>query len=583
MQTLARNTKRLVVAVSNGVLQEGLAGAFDLSSKLGTNVNTELTHAKLRILSIMMMTSYGAIMVHMGFAPPDNMVLVYLGIVTLILAVMFLVWVAKSPVGQSWRHWLAMVHDYAAMTTAMAFGGAPFMPLYAFALCAVVGHGLRYGRNALWAATALLTGSLAFIMTVSDYWRSQPFIGVALAATTLMLPPYVGSLLARLQNAYKAEQEASLSKSKFLAQASHDLRQPIHAISLFTACLRDAGLRPQEIEMVDNIDRSLQGVSHLFKSLLDVSTLDSGRVQPRFETVAVGNIVADVVTQNLESAQRNGCTVRMVPCTLHIIADKALLLTMLQNIVSNAVKYASGSKIVVGCRRRKNKVSVYVIDQGPGIAPHYQRHVFDEFYQIRERGDRDIEGVGLGLSIVKRLADVLGIEVQLQSVPGKGTSVSLNELKISRTPSFESRHVTACAPVGVAGLQILLVEDDMDVLKATASLLERWGCVVQAERSIPVKMNSCDLLITDYDLGNKITGTECITEVQRRLGKPVRAVIMSGHDTTRIRQDLNDDSIPILSKPVRPVELRSVIIAAAMEASSPPVKSTMDAVVTDHL
>ncbi len=538
-----------------------------MAINLKKDINTDLVHAVLRVTSIVCMTTYGAVLVGTGLAEPEDGRLIYLGIATLVTSLLFLLWVVKSSYGQSWRHWLAMLHDYSAMTIAMALGGAPFMPVYAFALCTVVGHGLRYGREALWGATAILVGSLLVTMTFSDYWQNNIYLGITMIVTTLMLPIYVGILLSRLQTAYRAEQELSLSKSKFLAQASHDLRQPIHAISLFTACLRDAGLARKELEMVDNIDRSLQGVSRLFKSLLHVSTLDSGRVVPKFENIAIADIVEDVVRQNRENGLRNGCEIRIVKCGKRVITDRALLTTMLQNIVNNAIKYAPGSTVLIGCRRGGVTLSLSVIDQGPGIEDNHQARVFDEFYQIRERGDRDVEGVGLGLSIVSRLAKLLSLKVCLSSRLGSGTVVTLSGIPVAAAPAPSLGRPPARATASVEGLQILLVEDDEAVLTATASLLRRWGCEVEAVQSIPTRSIFCDLLITDFDLGGKVTGSDCIAEVRRLADWDVPAVVMSGHDATRVREEIGDETIPILSKPVRPAELRSVIMAAAMDAS----------------
>jgi signal transduction histidine kinase/CheY-like chemotaxis protein len=538
-----------------------------LAISIRDNVNTDLVHAVLRVVSIICMTSYGAILVGTGIADPEDTQLVYLGIGALITSLLFLLWVAKSSFGQEWRHWIAMVHDYAAMTIAMALGGEAFMPIYAFALCTVVGHGLRYGRAALWGATTILVVSLVITISFSDYWHNHIYLAATLVVTTLMLPIYVGILLSRLQSAYKAEQEASLSKSKFLAQASHDLRQPIHAISLFTACLRDAGLGRQELQMVDNIDRSLQGVSRLFKSLLDVSTLDSGRVVPKFENVAIADIIDDVVRQNSENGLRNGCRIRIVECSQRVITDRALLTTMLQNIVNNAIKYAAGGDILIGCRRESGRIAICVFDRGPGIADRHQARVFDEFYQVRERGDRDVEGVGLGLSIVERLANLLSLRVRLRSTHGRGTAVILSGIPVATVPVALKGRPPARSTASVEGLQILLVEDDEAVLNATASLLRRWGCEVQAVQNVPSRLAPCDLLITDFDLGERVTGTDCIAQVRRLAGWEVPAVVMSGHDAVRVREDIADDQVPVLSKPVRPAELRSVIMAAAMDAS----------------
>jgi CheY-like chemotaxis protein len=330
--------------------------------------------------------------------------------------------------------------------------------------------------------------------------------------------------------------------------------------------LRDANLQPKELQMVENIDRSLQSVSRLFKSLLDISTLDSGRVTPKYENIAIAEIIDDVLRQNYETAQLSGIELRAVTCNAIVDVDQALFTTMLQNIVNNALKYAGGRTILVACRRRSGRLAVQVYDQGPGIPVEHQTKVFEEFYQIRERGDKDVEGVGLGLPIVRRLGRLLDIHVELRSVPGKGTCVTLGNLPIVRKQDRSEMKTLTGQSTTVSGLRVLLVEDDEAVLAATASLLRRWGCEVQAELAIPKKLSEYDLLITDFDLGGGITGTDCIRSVRERSGKGVPAVVMSGHDEARVREDLGSADIPILSKPVRPAELRSIIVVKALEA-----------------
>ncbi|SES26184.1 HAMP domain-containing sensor histidine kinase [Rhizobium sp. NFR03] len=478
-------------------------------------------------------------------------------------------WMRTHPGEQPWRRTIAIVCDIPSLTYTLANGGAGMMPLFALLLWVTVGNGLRFGPRILIASTAMALVSIAVAALFNDYMRQNPYIVVTLIATAVLVPAYIFVLMKRVQRAYIAAQEANLSKSRFLAQASHDLRQPVHAISLFTACLRDADLRQSELGMVDNIDRSLQSISRLFKSLLDVSTLDSGKVVPRYEAVAIADILDDVLQQNTDMAQANDCKLGVSNCKSVVITDRTLITTMLQNIVSNAIKYAPGRAIMIGCRRESGMLSVQVYDQGPGISPEHQQRVFEEFYQIRARGDRDIEGVGLGLSIVKRLAQLMDLRVRLRSTPGRGTCVTLAGLPISSRNATAPRRAPRAADTasGIDGLRILLVEDDDAVLRATASLLQKWGCEVQAETGVPAVVTSCDLVIADFDLGEGTTGSDCIETVRRMLGRSVPAVVMSGHDPGRVRDELDDDDIPILSKPVRPAELRSVIMAAAMEAA----------------
>ncbi|MBD3814726.1 MAG: HAMP domain-containing histidine kinase, partial [Betaproteobacteria bacterium] len=353
---------------------------------------------------------------------------------------------------------------YGAMTLAMAAGGMGMLPIYATLLWVTVGNGMRFGSRYLLAATGMALAAIAISTVFNAQWRAEPYVVITLVLTTLIVPGYIDSLQRALRGALDEAREASLAKSNFLAQASHDLRQPIHAISLFTACLRDAGLGREERQMVENIDRSLQSVAGLFRSLLDIATLDSGKVEPKLAPVRVGDVIGDVVHQYSEMAQWADVELRAVPCNLVVRTDPALLSTMLQNIVSNALKYAPDAPILIGCRRRKGTVSIEIHDRGPGIAEEHLDQLFDEFYQVRERGDRDIEGVGLGLSIVRRVGRLMGLDVELSSVPGSGTSVVISGLEPCREAVRPIVPAATSAPSAIAGLHVLLVEDDEDVL-----------------------------------------------------------------------------------------------------------------------
>ena len=476
----------------------------------------------------------------------------------ILVSALVLLWIVKRPGENLLRRAISMVSDYIAVGGIMTFGGAVLLPAYAPLLWVTVGYGLHFGSRYLIASTCMALASILVTAYCNPFWRENPYVTITLILTTVLVPAYAYSLLERVYAAFNAAREANVAKSRFLAQASHDLRQPIHAISLFTACLRDTGLDREQKQMVENIDRSLQSVSRLFRSLLDISTLDSGKVTPFFEPVALKDLFEDIVRQNSEAAQWAGVELRMVPTRAYVTIDAALITTILQNVVSNALKYAPGRPVLIGCRRRHGGLAIEVYDRGNGIAAHHLAKVFDEFYQVRERGDRDVDGVGLGLPIVKRLTQLMGLSAFLRSVPGRGTTVVIEGLRIASQTAAAKPKSEGPRPA-IDGLRVLLVEDDEDVLLATATLLRKWGCVVDPQLSIPDEVSACDLIVTDFDLGAQVTGTECIKRVRNRLGHAVPAIVMTGHDENRVRDDLGDPEIAILAKPIRPAELRSIM------------------------
>lgn len=479
-----------------------------------------------------------------------------------IISVLLYIDIKKYPGEYTLRRVFSMAHDYIAMTYALSLGGQSSLPVYAILLWVTVGNGLRFGPRYLIAATGLALLSLGITIYFNSFWRADQYVAITLIITAILVPAYVYILLTHVHKAYNAALEANLAKSRFLAQASHDLRQPIHAISLFIACLRDAKLGVEEQQMVNNIDRSLQSVSRLFQSLLDISTLDSGKISEQPEDTAIGEILGDIVQQNSEAAQWAGVALKMVGTKQFVRVDPSLLTTMIQNIVSNALKYAPGHPVLIGCRRRDGKLSIEVHDRGAGIPTEHLPRIFEEFYQVRERGDKDIEGVGLGLSIVQRLATLMGLKVSIRSIEGQGTTVIIDGLEIVMEPVRSLKAARMKHTSLLQGLRVLLVEDDVNVLMATGILLEKWGCIVQKEDLLPEgKDVTCDFIITDFDLGAKTTGTDCIDYVRRANGRKVPAIIVTGHDENRVREDLGDPEIPILSKPIRPAELRSTILA----------------------
>lgn len=474
-------------------------------------------------------------------------------------SLLLLIDVLRRPGNKVSRRALSIAHDYTGIAFGMSVGGAYTLPVFAVLLWVTVGYGVRYGSGYLLVASICALASLGTTLASNAYWQENLLLVLTLTLTTLLVPTYLFSLLSEIHRSHRLAMEASAAKSRFLAQASHDLRQPIHAISLFTACLRDSGLLPDQRQMVENIDRSLQSVSGLFRSLLDISTLDSGKVALRPEIVSVRDLVDNLLRQNSQSAEWAGVELRSVGSSLHVFTDPTMLTTMLQNILTNALKYAPDRPVLIGCRRRGGALDIEICDRGKGISREHLGQVFEEFYQVRERGDRDIEGVGLGLSIVRRMAYLMGLTVEIRSRENHGTTVTIGGLTITQPPSRLPVANRAAVGSVLEGLRILLIEDNADVLSATAALLERWGCLVQAETAPPLTPVSCDIILTDYDLGYGTTGADSIRQVRAAAGWKIPAIVMTGHDEGRIREDMGEHTIPILCKPVRPAELRSTL------------------------
>jgi len=520
--------------------------------------NSELNQASLRLTVSTCALLY--ILVLTALRPGDTatymQIIAYIS--TFIIASIFLRMAIKRWPGHFfWRRLFSMLHDYTGIAFAMVMGGEGALPIYAALLWVTLGNGMRFGSHYLALATVIALSTLVVIFLLNPFWRAQPYMFLMLIVTTIVVPAYAHILLKRTRIASEETIAANQEKSRFLAQASHDLRQPIHSIGLFTACLRDANLGSEELRLVDNIDRSLHTVSQLFRSILDIYTLDNGKLEPQSEPVNLGALLRDVVKQNTEAARWAGVELRLRPCRHWVDINAGLLTTMVQNLVSNTLKYAPGQPVLIGVRPRGMDLAIVIYDKGRGIAAEHLPQVFKEFYRVRHARDKDVEGLGLGLSIVKRISQLINVDVHIRSTPNRGTQAAITGLKHAAPKVMPPRMKSSQERLN--GLRICLIEDDTNVLMATKALLEKWGCVVETHGDGDNLSSDCDIIIADFDLGTKVSGSECIAAIRERRGLEVPALVITGHEIERIRQSLHTLNISVLAKPVRAPELRTVL------------------------
>ncbi|MCD5978256.1 Sensor histidine kinase/response regulator [Pseudomonas savastanoi pv. glycinea] len=453
------------------------------------------------------------------------------------------------------RRLLAMVHDYIGISVGLVLGGEATLPLFSLMVWVTLGYGMRFGSRYLATAAVMALLSILITYQLTPYWQAQPYMVVMLILVIILVPAYANTLLIRLRQVSEQATVANQEKERFLAQASHDLRQPIHSIGMFTACLRTSPLGEYERQLVDNIDRSLQNVSQLFRSILDIYTLDSGKVSVRSDVVNIDDLLRDLARQNAAAARWAGVELRVRACPRWVRIDATLLSTMVQNIISNALKYAPEHPVLIGVRRTRSGLSIHVHDQGRGISDEHLPKIFDEFYRVRHTREKDIEGVGLGLSIVRRLSQILGLRVSLVSRLDRGTSVAIHGLQEVPAPAQQPSKKVFGESL-LRGLRVCLVEDDENVLNASATLLGRWGCEVQTARSAQGLITECDILIADYDLGTTANRVDCIDQVRAARGRDIPAMIITGRDVGFVAEELHKRNVVLLAKPLRPSELR---------------------------
>lgn len=369
-------------------------------------------------------------------------------------------------------------------------------------------------------------------------------------------------MTAELEDARREAVEANYSKSRFLAHASHDLRQPVHAIGLFTACLRDLHMAPEAMQHVNSIDNAARLVSGLLGSLLDISQLDVDLIAPQMERMALGDFLCGIVRQNANDARESGCNIELETTDLWVNTDPTLLSAMIQNVLSNALKYAPSSKVCIEISRDDRGAAITVTDNGPGISDDDLPHIFDEFYRVDGEEARKTEGLGLGLAIVQRLAGLMDLDVAIDSSADCGTALRIGGLRIVGAGTVSASRAHREHPL--TGLNVCVIDDDPEVLAATATLLRRWGCEVVEYASCPDSAIGCDAIVSDFDLGDPLDGLDAIATLRSLEGWDVPAAIVTGRSEPETLTRLIDSDIPFLRKPAHPAELRGLLTGFAL-------------------
>ena len=362
-------------------------------------------------------------------------------------------------------------------------------------------------------------------------------------------------------------ESATLAKSRFLAAASHDLRQPSHALGMFVARLGQLPMEPPMRKLVDNLEVSVQAMQDLLDGLLDLSRLDSGNVQVRMAPVDLNDMLDSVRSSLDNMAEAKGLRLRIRPTTLWVHSDAALLQRMLVNLVINAIRYTERGTVLVCCRSgaQGRRVRIEVRDSGIGIAHEHHQDIFKEFYQLaNQAGDRSF-GMGLGLNIVERSAALLGHQIALRSNPGCGTRFSILADAAEPVQTAPSADKWQPIPGDVVGLRVLLIEDNDNAREAVGDLLNSWGCMVRtatglSEARAHLQASGVpDVIVSDYHLGAAESGIDCIQALRQDASRPIAACLISGDTHEDFLQAVKAADIPLLHKPVRPAKLRSLL------------------------
>jgi len=362
-------------------------------------------------------------------------------------------------------------------------------------------------------------------------------------------------------------EQANVTKSKFLAAASHDLRQPMHALGLFVSKINNEQCYPEIKEDIQNIKKSSDALEGLLNSLLDISKLDAGVLTPDISSFNLQTVLDKVIVNGQSKANNKGLHFHHRKTNKVVMSDMLMLQRILNNLVSNAIRYTATGSIFIGCRRRNNTLRIEVRDSGIGIANDELGDIFEEFYQS-ENPERDrSKGLGLGLAIVERLCNLLDHKLDVRSAPDKGSVFSVEvlmsheQISDATTPSSTENFTS-----DVEGLHVLVIDDEALIRKATASTLEEWGCAAlladSAENAIDLLQQNNfipDIILSDYRLRENKTGVDAIQKVNQFCKKDIPAIIVTGDTAADRLQEAKDSGYHLLNKPLSPAKLRSVM------------------------
>ena len=374
----------------------------------------------------------------------------------------------------------------------------------------------------------------------------------------------------------RAEQ-ADRAKSRFLAAASHDLRQPIHALGMFLAALQERRLDAESARLVEEMSGSAKSIDGLFSSLLDISRLDADVVHANFRIGRVQQLIDRVMRDFKLEAEKKGLTLKTANCSAWVRTDPVLLETVLRNLVSNAVRYTERGSVLIGCRRGA-RLRIDVLDTGRGIASEEIDRIFEEFYQAGDRERDRKEGLGLGLAIVKRLASLLDAEVEVASTPGKGSRFSLYVPLAGATPTLAPPNPSddlADDRADDAAL-VFVVDDEAPIRNSMSALLSSWGhdVVVAGSGYEILKLAAADarrpdFLICDLRLLGGESGLDVIDRLREEYNADIPAVVMTGDTATGAFATGEREMCTLLFKPVPPAKLRTALRSALAAGRSP--------------
>jgi two-component system, sensor histidine kinase len=430
--------------------------------------------------------------------------------------------------------------------------------------------------------TAKLKKINAALMSRVERSIDQQFNAFSLFETAIALDHQVLNRTQQLQDAlraiersndylYRAKQQAEAAsslKSSVLISVTHDLLQPLNAARLTLSTFAEMGVSDQGTALLEQVDRSLLTLEDLLKTLLDISKLDAGVLKPEARPMLISSLFDPLRCELAPMAAKRGLSLKIRPSSLAVISDPLMLRRILQNLLTNALRYTQHGGVLMGCRWKDGEVRIQVHDTGPGIPEAQRQAIFQEF-QRGEANTGDGAGFGLGLSIVRRFATVLGHDVQLSSRVGYGSTFSVTlprtDVEIYAGTERELSHHDFQFS-GLEGAKILIVENDPSSAEAMALLLEKWGCDVaktistsDALERIGALGGTPDAIIADLHLDSDESGLEAVNAIRQQVKSEIPAMIVTADYSVEAAREAAVYGFELLKKPVKPAEMRSLL------------------------
>ncbi|MEO0031580.1 MAG: hypothetical protein RIS94_1338 [Pseudomonadota bacterium] len=422
------------------------------------------------------------------------------------------------------------------------------------------------GRHFIIRSVPLASGGMVFTFDdVTDNVRLQRSLTETAETLERRVIERTAELIEVNRQLVEAKNEAETanrSKTSFLAAASHDLLQPLNAARLFVSAMDGHALPERPRSLVSQASTALDSVEDLLEALFEISRLDAGAIQPEFSELSLGSLLNALRVEFAPLAVAGGLTFDVPDTALWVRSDARLLRRVLQNFLSNAIRYTEKGSVTVGVTSDGESVRLTVRDTGPGIAAADREEIFEEFRRVGKT--QKIPGKGLGLAIVRRVSTMLGHAIELESEPGRGAAFSIRLPRVEAKPAQQPQPVAPVSSTGAGGL-VLVIDNDPSILSGMEALLENWGLDVVTARdpgdsaALAGLALGPTLIIVDYHLDDALTGEAAIETLRAKAGRAIPAMVITADRSEATKALLASRSLPILNKPIKPAQLRALL------------------------